>query len=525
MESPEREAVHIGDRVAEIAASDPRRVALHFVDRHGAEQAVTYEELEFRANVCARALQRRGVTEESVLGLVLGRRPEHPVVTLGAWKLGATVVPLNPAAPADELRRTADTLGGRLVGPELDDAIPLSALVAADGAAHGTGGTGGAGGAGGAAGTGGSGRTGGAAGPVEADGTAMPGRGLPRSGSMTGGTTGRPRVILHERGWCIPRHVLGGENDAQGGLRTGQVQLVVLPLHHAGFTTLYYGLALAHSVVLLETFTGARFFDAIERHRVNYLRLVPSYMRLALDAPQAATADLGSVEALNHGAAKCPEGVKRRWLELLGPERVFEDYSSMERLGSTRWITMIRGDEWLEHPGSVGRPQNCEVRIVGDDGRRLPAGETGMVFVRAPGTRQPTYLGEGKPLPEHEGFRSVGDLGYFDADGYLYLVGRGSEVINTGGTKVHAGQVEHVLLSHPDVADAAVVGVPHEYLGSALHAVVVPRGPVTAEQLEAHCRTHLDIVRVPLSYELRTELGRSESGKLPQAARAALAER
>ncbi len=486
MATSHQETVHIGDAVAEIAASDPQRLALRIVGRRGDEQVVTYHELESRANACARELERHGVTEKSVVGLVLGRSPEHLTVTLGAWKLGATVVPLNPVCSADELRRVALLPGVVLVGSTTAAAIPLDALTSAG------------------------------------DGSPMPGRGLPRSGSMTGGTTGPPRIILHERGWRIPRSALGGPDDAIGGLRIGQVQLVVLPLHHAGFTSLYYGLALAHSIVLMEEFTGALFFDAIERHRVNYVRLVPSYMRLALDAPQATIADLSSLEALNHGAAKCPQGVKRRWIELLGPERVYEDYSTMERLGRTRWITMIRGDEWLRHPGSVGRPQNCEVRIVGDDGQPLPAGEVGLVFVRAPGARQPTYLGDGQPLPELEGFRSVGDRGYFDADGYLYLVGRSGEVINTGGRKVHAGEVEDVLLRHPEVADAAVVGVPHEYLGSALHAIVVPSGPVTLDELEAHCRAHLDLARVPLSYELRSDLGRSQSGKLPRAIRAVL---
>ncbi|HEX8472959.1 MAG TPA: AMP-binding protein [Pyrinomonadaceae bacterium] len=489
MVAPDQETVHIGDRVGEIAASNPQHVALRFVGRRGDEQVVTYHELESQANACARALERHGVTERNVVGLVLGRCPEHLTVTLGAWKLGATVVPLNPASSPDELRQVASLPGVVLVGSTPNAAIPLAPLI------------------------------------TPGDGSPMPGRGLPRAGAMTGGTTGQPRIILHERSWRIPRSALGGSDAAASGQRIGQVQLVVLPLHHAGFSALYYGLALKHSIVLLEEFTGALFFDAIERHRVNYVRLVPSYMRLALDAPQAATADLSSLEALSHGAAKCPQGVKRRWIELLGPERVYEEYSSMERLGRTRWITMIRGDEWLRHPGSVGRPQNCEVRIVGDNGQPLPAGEIGLVFVRAPGARQPTYLGDGQPLPEMEDFRSVGDLGYLDADGYLYLIGRSGEVINTGGRKVRAGEVEDVLLRHPAVADAAVVGVPHEYLGSALHAIVVPGSAVTPEELEAHCRAHLDLARVPLSYELRGDLGRSESGKLLGAVRAALGKR
>jgi bile acid-coenzyme A ligase len=488
--APGQETVHIGDRVAEIAASDPQRVALRLVGRGGDdEQTVTYRELESRANACARELERHGITDRSVVGLVLGRCPEHLTVTLGAWKLGATVIPLNPASSSEELNRVAAMPDVVLVGSGPDVELPLDALT----------------------------------GP--GDGSPLPGRGVPRSGSMTGGTTGRPRIILHERGWRMPRAVLGGPDDALGGLRLGQVQLVVLPMHHAGFTSLYYGLALAHSVVLLAEFTGTLFFDAIERHRVNYVRLVPSYLRLALDAPQAGTADLSSLEALNHGAAKCPQSVKRRWIDLLGPERVYEDYSSMERLGQARWITMIRGDEWLRHPGSVGRPRNCEVRILGEDGQPLPAGEIGTVYVRASGARQPSYLGDGAPLPEREGFRSVGDLGYLDGDGYLYLVGRGSDVINTGGRKVRAGEVEDVLLRHPEVADAAVVGVPHEYLGSALHAIVVPSGPVTPDELEAHCRAHLDLARVPLGYELRDDLGRSESGKLPQTVRASLGNR
>jgi bile acid-coenzyme A ligase len=473
--------VHIGDRVAELAAAHPLREQVLFINSRGEKASLTSAELERRANAAARALSRHGVREGSVIAIALPTGFDHVTATLGAWKLGATVVPLNPDAGEREQRMLKEAIGGVVLARDGSGDIPLEAVRA------------------------------------ETDGSPFPAIGEPRAASVSGGSTGAPRIIVQRRPWMLPRNDILPTYGEDTGQRIGQVHLVVLPLFHAGFTALYHGLSADHQVILLERFTPRRFFETIERYRVQYLRIVPSYMRMALEAPDIGAYDLTSVEAVNHGAAACPDAVKRRWMDIFGAERIYEDYSSMERVGQARWITMIRGDEWLEHPGSVGRPVSCEVAILDDAGRPLPAGTVGLVYVRSPGARQPEYLGDGAPILEHGGFFSVGDLGYLDGEGYLYLVDRKANVVNVGGVDVYPREVEAALLEHPQVADAVVYGVPHGYLGNALHATVVPRdpgNPPEADALGRHCRSLLSAPKVPFSFELRDDIGRLVTGKL-----------
>lgn len=470
--------IHIGDRIAELAAAHPLRDQVLLIDSRGRESSLTSAELSRRANAAARALASRGVREDSVVGIALPTGFDHVAATLGAWKLGATVVPLNPRARDREQRLLREAIGGVIVG---EGGIRLDLAWAA------------------------------------ADGSPFPAIGEPKAASVSGGSTGTPRVILQPRAWKFPRDGILATYGQDTGQRIGQVHLVVLPLFHAGFTALYHGLASDHQVILLEQFTPRGFFETIERYRVQYLRIVPSYMRMALEEPNIGSYDLSSVEAVNHGAAACPEPVKRRWMEIFGAEKIYEDYSCMERIGRARWISMIRGDEWLEHPGSVGRPVSCEVAILDDGGRVLPAGAVGLVYVRSPGARQPRYLGAGPPILERDGFFSVGDLGYLNDEGYLYLVDRKANVVNVGGVDVYPREVEAVLIEHPEVKDVVVYGVPHGYLGSVLRAVVVPRDarhPPDVDALDRHCRSLLPAHKVPFSYELRDDVGRLATGKL-----------
>lgn len=472
--------LHVGDRLAELAASHPDRIQLVQTDPRGNESAFTTAELEFHANAAARALEAHGIHEHSTIGIALGSGFGHVTATLGAWKLGATVVPLNPRAGTRERHAIRQSIGGPVLGPADWADIPAGAVAAAG------------------------------------DGRGFPGRGLPRSASVTGGSTGLPRIIRNRRPWLFPGGNFLTEHDRLTRMRDGQVQLVVLPLYHAGFAALYRGLTLDHKIVLLERFTGRLFFTAIERHRVHYIRMVPFYMRAALDVPDIRSFDLSSLEAVNHVAAACPESVKRKWIDIIGPEKVFEDYACMERIGGSGWISMIRGDEWLRHPGSVGIP-NCDIVILGEDGRPLRPPEAGVIYLRAEGMAQPQYIGRGTPLPEWNGFLSVGDVGHLDEHGYLYLTGRKGDVISTGGVDVYPAEVEAVLLDHGAVTDAAVVGVPHRYLGKALHAIVVPADPArmpTTDELDRHCRSALSASKVPLSYELRTEAVHADTGKL-----------
>jgi len=469
--------LHIGDRIADLAAAHPEQVAIIVVGPRGEETAMTWSELDQRANAAARGLKQEGVRDDTVVGVALPPGFEHAVAVVGSWKLGATVVPLNPRAGERERRALKAALGGPIIGTGTWADHTPAVL------------------------------------ERQADPSPVPGRGRPRSATVSGGSTGMPRLVVRDRPWVFP----GGEvlllQDRLAGALPDQRQLVVLPLYHAGFSSMYKGLALDNVMVVLSHFRAELFFEAIQRHHIEYLRIVPSYMRMALDAPDAESYDLSSVVSIHHGSAPCPGWVKRRWIELFGAEKIVEHYASTERIG----VVSIRGDEWLRHPGSVGRAELCDVRILDDSGKDLPAGEVGMIYLRDWAPRQPEYLGPGAPLPEQDGFRSVGDLGYLDEDGYLFLVDRKVNVINSGGIDVYPSEIEATLLGHPEVVDAAVVGRPHKYLGNHLHGIVVPRDPddpPSADELERFCRQALTTAKVPLSFEMRASLGRTEAGKL-----------
>ncbi|MEV4758391.1 AMP-binding protein [Micromonospora sp. NPDC049559] len=470
--------ISIGTRIGRLAAAHPDRPAVTAVAPDGSRDSMTWSRLESESNAAARRLAEAGVTERTTVAVALPAGIDHVVATIGAWKLGALVVPLDPYATASERAAIATALGEHLSVGGPGSTVPA-----------------------------GSWRTGG-----HPTGPLAP-RGVPRSASLTGGTTGLPRVVLRRKPWSYPPDGLLSASERARGMRFEQVQLVVLPMYHAGFSALYQGLALDHQIVLMERFVPRLFPRLVQEFGVNYVRIVPALMRMILDVPDLGDFDLSSIEGVHHGAGPCPEEVKRRWLALIGPERVYEDYASQERVGSV----LIRGDEWLAHPGSVGRPTDCEIRILDEDGKELPVGETGEIYLRSAASRQPEYVGTGPALPERDGFLSIGDLGYLDAEGYLYLVDRKSNVINVGGANVYPAEVEDVLLRLASVADAAVVPRPHEYLGQVVHALVVPADaarPPTGAALAAHCRAHLSPTKVPMSYEIVASVARKSSGKI-----------
>jgi len=472
--------IAIGERVGQLAERHPDAPAIAMVSPEGKTRTLTWSALEAGSNRAAHALEARGVTADSTLGVALEPGFEHALTTVGAWKLGACVVPLNASASERERHELRDLLGERaaIVGTGSWATVPTGYADAA-----------------------------------RWSDAPQPARGTPRSASASGGSTGAPRIVVRQRAWEYAHGDVLSSGDRATGLRCGQVQLVVLPMHHAGFTGLHHGLALGHTIVWMERFVPQLVPRVIEQWRVNHIRIVPSLMRLLLDVPELRSCDRTSVESIHHGAGPCSERVKRAWLELFDPAKVFEDYSSVERLG----VVTIRGDEWLRRPGSVGRPTACEVRIVTDDGRDARSGEVGEIFLRSSTTRQPEYIGGGPALRELDGFLTVGDLGRLDDDGYLYLVGRASDVINVGGVNVHPAEVEAVLTERAEIDDAAVVGRANEYLGEALHALLVPAAGTQAIDVGAvdrHCRRRLSLEKVPLSYELVAELGRTAAGKL-----------
>ena len=209
-----------------------------------------------------------------------------------------------------------------------------------------------------------------------------------------------------------------------------------------------------------------------------------------------------------------PEWLKEAWIGWLGPEKIWEMYGGTEGQG----LTVINGEEWIAHRGSVGKePPNSEIRILGDDMKPVPVGEIGEVYMR-PKTGQGStyhYLGD-TPKSADEGFESIGDFGWMDADGYLYLADRRSDMILSGGANIYPAEVEAALMEHPDIEVAVVIGLPHEDLGAAVHAIVKPHTGRTLNQAElsTFVRERLALYKTPRSYEFTAEPLRDDAGKV-----------
>jgi len=338
----------------------------------------------------------------------------------------------------------------------------------------------------------------------------------------TSGTTGRPKGVLRP-----PRapHPPPGPTGVAGramleraaGAAVRGPHLVAAPLYHSGPNTYCEGaVLLGADIVLLDRWDAREFLRAVEREAVVSTFLVPThFVRLLRLPPEARAAhDLSSLKLVVHGSAPVAAPVKRQMIAWLGPV-LFEFYGGTEGGG-----VGISSPEWLAHPGSVGRPApGLEVHVLDADGQACPAGVAGDVYFRG----NPAFEYKGDPDKTAAGRRgdlvTIGDVGYLDAEGYLYLCDRRADVVISGGVNIYPAQVEAALLEHPAVADCCAVGVPDEEWGETLLAVVQPEpgraaGPALAEELLAHCRARLAGYQVPRAIEFAARVERTETGKL-----------
>ncbi len=334
------------------------------------------------------------------------------------------------------------------------------------------------------------------------------------------GTTGRPKGILRPLsgtpyGEEEPFPLLAG----MLGFREGDVYLSPAPLYHAA--PIAWSMAAQRTggtAVVMERFDPARCLELIEAHRVTHGQFVPTMFVRMLKLPdeQREAADTSSLEAVVHAAAPCPVDVKRRMIEWWGPI-IHEFYAGTEGGGIT-WIT---SDEWLAHPGSVGRFVTGTPHILDDDGRELPAGEPGVIWLEAQGGG---FEYHNDPTKTRETFNDRGwftlwDVGYLDMEGYLYLTDRKLYMIVSGGVNIYPQEAEDVLIMHPSVADVAVIGVPNDEMGEDVKAVVQPAagaepGDALQRELIEYCRERLAHYKCPRSVDFEQELPRLETGKL-----------
>jgi fatty-acyl-CoA synthase len=336
------------------------------------------------------------------------------------------------------------------------------------------------------------------------------------------GTTGMPKGVLPAKPNNLPIDALSAQ--IQGlmllfGFDAETIYLSPAPLYHAAplannLFTMYAG----GTSIIMDAFDAEGSLALIERYRVTLSQWVPIMFTRMLKLPSEVRNryDISSMKTAFHAAAPCPVEVKQQMIDWWGPI-ILEYYSATESHG----VTFINSEQWLEHRGSVGLPMACEVHILDDNQQEVPTGEVGEIYFSKKGPRFEYYKEDGKTSGAYndKGYASVGDMGYVDEDGFLYLTDRRNFMIITGGVNVYPQEVENLLITHPDVADVAVFGIPSEQFGEEVKAVVQAVDPdidieTLASRLGSFCRERLSTVKCPRSYDFMAELPRLDNGKL-----------
>ncbi|MGH9057838.1 MAG: AMP-binding protein [Acidimicrobiales bacterium] len=460
-----------------LAARDPSAPAITFDGT-----AHSREDLARRSNALAHRLSSFGVQEGSMVTIALPNGARFYEATLAAWKLGAVPQPVSYRLPPAEMAALIEVADpAAVVGLDPGDGrpwLPRDDLL--DGAG---------------------------AGPLK---PAVP----PTWKAMTsGGSTGRPKLIVTTTAGVV-EHVTA----AAPMLRIAEREtfLCTGPLYHNGpFLFSMTSLLLGGHIVVMGRFDAARSLELVERYRVTYMYLVPTMMSRILRLPddERLARDMSSLRTAYHLAAPCPPHVKQAWIDWLGPEAIVELYAGTEGQA----VTVISGSEWLAHPGSVGRVVSGEMRVTGPAGEVLPAGDVGEVWMRPPPDRV-TYRYVGAAAIERDGWESLGDMGWFDEEGYLYLADRQTDMILVGGANVYPAEVEAALDSHPAVLSSCVIGMPDDDYGNVVHAIVETSSDVPDAELRAFLAGQLSSYKLPRTFERSTTPLRDDAGKVRRSA-------
>jgi bile acid-coenzyme A ligase len=465
-----RPSTSADERLAAIAREDPARPALIVVGARTTDTVVTWAELDEASADLAERLRRLASGTAAVV--IDATNSVDTVVGFAAcMRAEVPFLPLDPFMPPAEVERVLDALARTHRPVRLEDAWGERPAQEP---------------------------------PAGAD---------PAAGYLlaTGGSSGSPRLIRHPRSLRHDPALVPNPMLRAVGWRHGQRQLIAGPLHHAApFMCCWEGLLDANTLVLMPRFDARAMLRAIDRRRIEWAQLTPTHLQWAAHASGGQSTSFGSLRAIVHTAAPCPEALKRTWIDLVGPERLYEIYGATEAIGTT----LLDGREWLAHPGSVGRGFCTQLRILDEDGRSVPIGVEGEVFMKRPASGRDRG-GHGLKRTV-DGFLSVGDHGRLDRDGYLYLGPRRHDMVIVGGGNVYPAEVEAVIMEHPGVLDVAITGIPDDLLGERLEAFVVtmPGFTPTADQISAHAESRLAPHKVPWSVRFVRELPRTPAGKL-----------
>ncbi|MGV9823444.1 AMP-binding protein [Nocardia xishanensis] len=470
----------LGQILTDLAADDPHAPVITF-----GGDTWSRGDLEAAANRRARYFADLGVGQGDYVTVALPNKPTFYATVFAIWKLGAVPQFISPRLPAPE--RSAVL---HLAQPKLVVGVTEHGLLSLPDDDH-----------------------------AGEDFSDAPFDHYPVAPawkvSTSGGTTGRPKLIVSGQDGTMDVAPLNAVLDQ----RPDDVQLVSGPLYHnAPFCNSIFGLMGGQHLVLLPKFETRDALQAIARHRVSWLTVVPTMMSRMLSEVRSRPADydLSSIRRLWHVAAHCPPWLKRAWIDLLGAEKIYEMYGGTEN----QMITLIDGNDWLAHPGSVGRAVIGEFVVLDPEGSPCLPGVVGEIFMRPTAGNGPSYRYVGAEPRTHErwpGWDSLGDLGHVDDEGYLYLSDRRTDLIVSGGANVFPAEVEAVITEYPGVRGCAVVGLPDDDLGQRVHAVIEADEPLDESDLRSHVESRLVRYKSPRTYRFTSTPLRDDAGKLRRA--------
>ena len=501
--SPEQ-AAQCGMGLAIHARQTPQRLAIQ--SEHGVR---TFDALNASANQLLQALRRRGLRPGDAVALLCANRPEFPETLIACMRGGLRVTPVNWHLTPREISYIVDDCEARVL---IGDACFTEALQQVKASCADT-------------------LIGLAVGgditgfdrydaALEGESTADPDDAV--AGSMmlyTSGTTGHPKGVQRPPN-APPNHQLVGmllHADYQPGV---SLDLCTGPLYHAA--PLWYSmmapLTCGVGTVLMDRWDPEKTLEYIEKYRITHCHMVPTMFHRLLALPEAVRNrhDLSSLKMIIHGAAPCPIHVKRAMMEWVGPI-IYEYYG-----GTEGGACNATPQEWLQRPGTCGKPL-AGVRILGEQGEILPAGEIGTVYLPAPAEGRFQYFKDPQKTEKAYGggvsHFTLGDMGYLDQEGYLYLCDRRTDLIISGGVNIYPAEVDAVFLTHPKVADACTIGIPDPEWGQQVMTVIEPKTGVEptdelAEALLGYCRDQLARFKCPRRIEFMASLPRSEAGKI-----------
>jgi long-chain acyl-CoA synthetase len=519
-------AAAVGMTLAFHAEQAPDRMAI--LSEHGDR---TFAELNANANRLVRALRARGLQAGDSVSLVCANRPEFAEVVNATNRMGVRTTTVNWHLTADEMGYILDNSDAKVVIGDarfttaLRGAVDLAPGVLVKIA------------------------VGGAIDGFEdyddviadVDGADIDDPVLGRTMLYTSGTTGRPKGVdrpspterdraaaitpnLDRDGNPMPDAGVSltaaiGATAKQSGAG-GDRHLCTGPLYHAAplAFSLAGPLAAGCGVVLMDGWSAEETLRLVDQHRVTHSHMVATMFHRLLALPDDVRSryDLSSLRYVIHGAAPCPVAVKRGLIEWLGPV-VYEYYAATEGGG-----TFVGPEEWLQRPGTVGKRFHAELLVIQDgDGNEVAPGEIGTVYLRAPSTGKFRYYkDDAKTASSYRGdYFTLGDHGYVDEDGFLFLTGRSAELIISGGVNIYPAEVDAVLLQHPAVGDAGTIGIPNDEWGEEVKAVVelkdgIEGTPALAAEIKEFARERLASYKLPRSIDFVAELPRHDNGKL-----------